>query len=613
VDQRGLVERARRGDHDAFAALVGASVARLDATAWLIVRDRELAHDVVQDALMRAWRDLPGLRDPGRFDAWLHRLLVNTCLMAIRRRHRRPIEVELEPIVLTTDADPAGVIADRDELDRAFAHLDRDGEVTTEPRTRVDARGRGTGRHQFRTFHRGACGMSARLYSEDDLTQWLETTGRTPSPEYVDSLLARTARSRQRSAWRFPERWLPVDITARAPALSRRRVPVRMLAVVALVVLAIAAATLYVGSQRRLPPPFGPAANGMIVFVAPTNSAWVDMGDYQRPMGDILTVDPATGATSVLVGGPTEDGYPVVSLDGTRVAFVRETDAGQALYVVDFDGGRPRPLTSGPFQQINDVAWSPNGESVAFAAVDDELSTLWMARSDGSDAHQVDLKQNLSVVLPQWRPPNGAELLLVGSTSPSAGFLPDSGYRDLWGGFQEPTGTGIGLYMVNADGSNLRPITESTGSRYDYGLVAWTPTGDRIFTQSADPAHFGYTRIRELEPDGALIATIEPTSGAETVSPVVSPDGSRLAYADLTADGEWTIRVVSIDGSSDAVETGATFAGAAAAFRWSPDGEILIVTHHFSKETWLFDADGGPGQRATWTDPGSNAWQRLAP
>ena len=99
MDQRGLVERARGGDHDAFAALVGVSVARLDATAWLIVRDRELAHDVVQDALLRAWRDLPGLRDPERFDAWLHRILVNTSLMAIRRRRRRPIEVELQPIV----------------------------------------------------------------------------------------------------------------------------------------------------------------------------------------------------------------------------------------------------------------------------------------------------------------------------------------------------------------------------------------------------------------------------------------------------------------------------------------------------------------------------------
>ena len=123
MDQLGLVERARQGDHDAFALLVGASVARLDSLAWLIVRDRELAHDAVQDALLRAWRDLPGLRDPARFDAWLHRILVNTCLGALRRRRRRPIEVDL-PATMAGGPDPAAAVADRDELERAFGRID---------------------------------------------------------------------------------------------------------------------------------------------------------------------------------------------------------------------------------------------------------------------------------------------------------------------------------------------------------------------------------------------------------------------------------------------------------------------------------------------------------
>src|SRR5690349_19669666 len=84
---------ASRGDHDAFAILVDVRLARLDATARLIVRDPELARDAVQDALIRAWRDLPGLRDPDRLDAWLHRLLANACLDLVRRRRRRVIEV----------------------------------------------------------------------------------------------------------------------------------------------------------------------------------------------------------------------------------------------------------------------------------------------------------------------------------------------------------------------------------------------------------------------------------------------------------------------------------------------------------------------------------------
>jgi RNA polymerase sigma-70 factor (ECF subfamily) len=98
VDQRQLVERATQGDHDAFAELARAAVVRLDRAARLILRDPELARDAVQDGLIRAWRDLPGLREPDKFDAWLHRLIVNACLDLARRRRRRVIEVELTEI-----------------------------------------------------------------------------------------------------------------------------------------------------------------------------------------------------------------------------------------------------------------------------------------------------------------------------------------------------------------------------------------------------------------------------------------------------------------------------------------------------------------------------------
>ncbi len=121
--QRDLVERARKGDHDAFAELAGAAISRLDATAWLILRDAEQAKDAVQNALVRAWRDLPTLREPDRFDAWLRRLLVNACIDEARRLRRHRVEVQLDPSIAATN-DIQSRIADRDQLERGFLRLE---------------------------------------------------------------------------------------------------------------------------------------------------------------------------------------------------------------------------------------------------------------------------------------------------------------------------------------------------------------------------------------------------------------------------------------------------------------------------------------------------------
>ena len=123
--QRELVERARRGDHDAFAALAGTAISRLDGAAWLILRDAEQAKDAVQNALVRAWRDLPTLRDPDAFDAWLNRLVVRACIDEARRLRRHRVDVELSDLNLAMPsiAGFESAVADRDQIERGFLRL----------------------------------------------------------------------------------------------------------------------------------------------------------------------------------------------------------------------------------------------------------------------------------------------------------------------------------------------------------------------------------------------------------------------------------------------------------------------------------------------------------
>jgi len=120
---RALVDRAKQGDEDAFAALTSATGDRCMAIAYRILRDVDLAEDAVQTAFVAAWRELRALRDPERFEAWLHRLLVNACYAEARRRQRRTTSL----FALTPDgafaADEILSVNNRDQLERGFRRL----------------------------------------------------------------------------------------------------------------------------------------------------------------------------------------------------------------------------------------------------------------------------------------------------------------------------------------------------------------------------------------------------------------------------------------------------------------------------------------------------------
>jgi RNA polymerase sigma factor (sigma-70 family) len=120
---RTLVDRARLGDEDAFDALARLVGDRCMAIACGILRDPDPAEDAVQAALITAWRELRTLRDPDRFEPWLHRILTNACYDEAKRRRRWTADV---PVVLsgpTFAADGIGTVDDRDQLEQALRKL----------------------------------------------------------------------------------------------------------------------------------------------------------------------------------------------------------------------------------------------------------------------------------------------------------------------------------------------------------------------------------------------------------------------------------------------------------------------------------------------------------
>jgi len=126
---RDLIEAARNRDREAYAELIQSRLSRLFVLAQRILRDVDRAEDALQDALVIAWRDLPDLRDPDRFDAWLHRLVVRSCLTEAKRERQRVTNLRVLPMDVPTAIDDFLTVVDRDQLERGFRRLPPDQRV----------------------------------------------------------------------------------------------------------------------------------------------------------------------------------------------------------------------------------------------------------------------------------------------------------------------------------------------------------------------------------------------------------------------------------------------------------------------------------------------------
>lgn len=110
-----LVQRVLGGDREVFASLVGRHQPVLFRHAYAMVRDSDLAADLVQDAFVKAFSSLAGCQDPARFGAWVFRILVNRCKDYLKSRSRHTVQIE-EDTAAAPEGDGPAVRMDRTDL-----------------------------------------------------------------------------------------------------------------------------------------------------------------------------------------------------------------------------------------------------------------------------------------------------------------------------------------------------------------------------------------------------------------------------------------------------------------------------------------------------------------
>lgn len=412
--------------------------------------------------------------------------------------------------------------------------------------------------------------------------------GAGPMPDYTDLLLARTARSRQRPAWVFPERWLPMDIATRP--VRGTAVPWRLIgALLIAMLLAAAAVALYIGSRAPVPKPFGVAGNGALAYSV---------------FGDIYTQVGPKGTPKIIVTGPEIDKWPVFSPDGTRLAFVRNVAGVLSFAVARSDGTDVRtvsstPLGDGPWWW----GWTPDSRSIA-AVLNGSGDSRLLIFDTTTSAPPREIETGLTVDAPAFRPPNGDEIL-----------------------FRGDDGSKVGLYVMKADGSGLRAIVgpraleNDDGSQGDYRNPAWSPDGSQIVYQERS-LDDGFLRIHVAKADGSGAHAVGFTTG-DTWNDlgVWSPDGTRIAFerGGESSQGYAVVRLA--DGAVTTIQASPTCCGTS--LSWSPDGTTILAVPWLGEHAMLLDPAGGPvtalpfgaeGEGSTGIGAGAAAhWQRLAP
>lgn len=252
-------------------------------------------------------------------------------------------------------------------------------------------------------------------------------------------------------------------------------------------------------------------------------------------LGDIYTMPISGGNATAIAAGRSWDHQPVFSPQGDSIAFISDRSGGEALWLMDSDGGHPRPLASTPKDRLSltSPAWTPDGKALVVSSFEaGKGARLLMFPVDGSPSR------------PLGEPPvlTGIQLIGVGEVpklnfSNGPAFSPDGRY--VYYSVSLPWSTRA------APGSILR-LDRNTGE-----------------AASVVSGGYGGSFRPLLSPNGSLLAFARRT-GSTTA----------LWLRDLTTGAE---RIISREITFDAQEQG-TFADVLPRYDFTPDGKGIVIS-----------------------------------
>ena len=363
------------------------------------------------------------------------------------------------------------------------------------------------------------------------MSAWLDERALGPAADTVlDAALSRTSRTRPLPGWLLPTWW--EQLRARLETLPR---PTPVLIILGLL-LAIAVAVAIVGSQRRLPPPFGLAAPGSVAFVAD---------------GDVWTANPDGSNRVRLTSGQRIDGFPAFSRDGTRIAFKRLPAENSRpnwqewgdIIVADADGGNPIVLDA-DVHSPSPISWSADGRWIVYSRTVDGFDQVFLTATDGSSRRQItsDRRTNWSPILS----PDGRTIAFM------------KGFK-----------VTIGLYVIQTDGTGEHRVTHDNVQGFD--SMEWSPDGTTILYAAGpnDDGQHLWTVGLDGEPERVLVDT--PRSD---FAPTWSPDGLSIAWLSQAPGDVVRVMVARADGTNQLLisEPGDWFLP-----QWSPDARHVLA------------------------------------